>query len=139
MAAAKTKENDASVLAFIQGLESEKQKEEALELLELFKEISGYEARMWGDSIIGFGHYHYRYASGREGEWMRGAFSPRKAKFSLYIMDGIDAHKEQLNKLGKYKTGKACLYIKTLDEIDRQVLRDLIKSSFETMAQKYPL
>jgi len=138
MAEAKTKENDASVEEFIQKLENEKQREQSFELLELFKRISGAEPRMWGDSIIGFGHYTYKYASGREGDWMRGGFSPRKGKFSLYIMNGFNNYGDILKDLGKFKTGKSCLYVNKLEDIDRDKLEELVKGSFQFMDEKYP-
>lgn len=138
MAEAKTKENDASVEDFLNSLENEKQREQSFELLDLFKKISGSEARMWGDSIIGFGHYTYKYASGREGDWMRGGFSPRKGKFSIYIMTGFDNYGEILKGLGKFKTGKSCLYINKLEDIHRDKLEELVKGSFLGMAEKYP-
>lgn len=135
---AKTKPNSISVSEFLSNLEDSKQKQQSLELITLFEAASSQKAEMWGDSIIGFGRYHYRYASGHEGEWMRGGFSPRKGKFSLYLMDGANSHPELLEKLGKFKTGKACLYIKSLDDIDRSVLESLIMKSFEAMAVRYP-
>lgn len=134
----KTKENDASVLAFIENLENAKQREESKKLLMMFAEITGKKPSMWGESIIGFGHYQYRYSSGREGTWMRGGFSPRKGKFSLYIMLGFDKHTELLSDLGKFKTGKSCLYINKLDDVDEQVLKALIAASFKHMEEKYP-
>lgn len=136
--APKTQENDASVEAFIQNLSDPQQIADSHELLKMFQEISKAEARMWGDSIIGFGHYQYRYSSGREGTWMRGGFSPRKGKFSLYIMDGFANYVGLLGKLGKFKTGKSCLYITRLDQVEMGVLRDLVKESFAHMQEMYP-
>lgn len=134
----KTQENDASVEAFIQNLADPQQIADSLELLKMFQEIAKAEARMWGDSIIGFGHYQYRYSTGREGTWMRGGFSPRKGKFSLYIMDGFANYTDLLGKLGKFKTGKSCLYITRLDQVDRDVLCDLVTGSFAHMQEMYP-
>ncbi len=134
----KTKENDASVVGFINQLENEKQKEQAHHLLKIFKDISGSEPSMWGGSIIGYGHYQYRYSTGREGTWMRGGFSPRKGKFSLYIMTGFDRYSELLSRLGKFKTGKSCLYINKLEDVDEAVLKELIKASFDHMQEIYP-
>lgn len=134
----KTQKNDASVIKFIDSIEEPKQKEEALELLDLYAKISGYTATMWGGSIIGFGTYHYKYASGQEGDWMRGGFSPRKGKHSLYLMGGFDPHLNLLQSLGKYKTGKSCLYIRKLSDVDRGVLEQLILASFEHMKKLYP-
>lgn len=91
---------------------------------------------MWGPSIIGFGVYHYKYASGREGDWPIAAFSPRKGNLTLYIMPGFERYKELMNKLGKFKTGKCCLYIKKLEDVNMSVLKDLVKSSAEEMKKK---
>ncbi|QNR23757.1 DUF1801 domain-containing protein [Croceimicrobium hydrocarbonivorans] len=134
----KTKENDLPVEDFIDSLDNEKQKEQSYTLLELFKSISGSEARMWGGSIIGYGHYDYVYSSGQSGTWMRGGFSPRKGKFSLYIMSGFSHYGEILGRLGKYKTGKSCLYINKLEDVDLEVLKELIAGSFQFMKEKYP-
>lgn len=139
MKAAKTAENDASVEEFLKANLDERQREESLQILEIFKKISPDSPRMWGDSIVGFGHYTYKYASGHEDEWMRGGFSPRKGKFSIYIMNGFDDYGSLLAKLGKYKTGKSCLYIRRLEDIDLEVLESLIAGSFNFMAKKYPL
>ena len=92
---------------------------------------------MWGPSIIGFGTYHYKYASGREGDWMLTGFSPRKTKHSLYIMAGFKRFDDLMQKLGKYKTGKSCLYVNKLEDIDEEVLRQLIRESMEYMKEKY--
>ena len=93
---------------------------------------------MWGDSIIGFGKYHYKYASGREGDWMRIGFSPRKQNLTLYIMDGFEKYSELLESLGKYKTGKSCLYIKKMQDIDINILKELVKESLIHMEKLYP-
>jgi len=92
---------------------------------------------MWGRSIVGFGSYHYRYASGREGDWMLTGFSPRKQALTLYIMDGFDGHEDLMSKLGKYKTGKSCLYVKSLEHIDMDVLRELVTESVAYMRRTY--
>lgn len=134
----KTQENDASVSTFIESLSDPQQIADSRVLLTLFSEVYQAEARMWGDSIIGFGHYQYRYSSGREGTWMRGGFSPRKGKFSLYIMDGFDRYQELLEKLGKFKTGKSCLYLNRLEQVDLYVLRELLEGSFAHMQEMYP-
>lgn len=101
-------------------------------------EITGHEPAMWGDSLIGFGRYHYRYASGREGDFFLTGFSPRSRNLSIYIMPGFDPYPEFMAKLGRYKTGKSCLYIKKLDHIDRDVLRELIATSVADMRKRYP-
>ena len=94
-------------------------------------EITGEQPKMWGKSIVGYGSYHYKYASGQEGEWMATGFSPRKTALTLYIMGGFDKGNKLLEKLGKYKTGKSCLYIKKLEDINEDVLRKMIKTSYE--------
>jgi hypothetical protein len=93
---------------------------------------------MWGDSINGFGKNHYKYATGREGDWMSIAFSPRKQNLTLYIIDGFDKHRDLMEKLGKYKTGKSCLYIKKLLDIDIKILKELVKESLLNMERLYP-
>ena len=98
----------------------------------MMKEVTGEEPKMWGTSIIGFGTYHYKYASGQEADWLRIGFSPRKQNLSLYIMSGFQQSEELMAKLGKYSTGKGCLYIKKLEDIDQNVLKELIKASFTT-------
>ena len=136
MAEVKTKENDGDVLAFLNSVENKQRREDALAVLELMKDITGEEARMWGTSIVGFGHYTYKYASGREGDWMCCGFSPRKTSLTLYIMDGFDKHQELMNQLGKFKTGKSCLYIKKLDDVNLAVLNDLIAESYHYIKNK---
>lgn len=135
----KTKENDRPVEDFIQALEKEKQQEQSFILLELFETASKAAGRMWGASIIGFGHYPQKYADGRVIEWLRGGFSPRKGKFALYLMNDFESYESYLSRLGKYKTSKACLYINKLEDIDIQVLRELLHASFVHMEEKYPL
>jgi hypothetical protein len=131
MAELKTQKNDASVEAFLNGVENQKRREDAFVILDLMKKITKSEPSMWGSSIIGFGSYHYKYASGREGDWFLVGFSPRKQSMSLYIMSGFKRYDEILSKLGKYKTGKSCLYINKLEDIDMNVLEQLISASVE--------
>jgi hypothetical protein len=138
MAELKTKENDASVEAFVRGVEDDKQRADARNVLRLMREVTGSEPKMWGSSIVGFGRYHYKYASGREGDWFMTGFSPRKANLTLYIMAGFDRYDELLRKLGKYKNGKSCLYVRRLEDIDLNVLRRLITASVEHLAKTYP-
>jgi hypothetical protein len=102
------------------------------------KDVTGEEPKMWGQGIVGFGTYHYVYASGREGDWPLAGFSPRKRNLTLYIMAGFKRYDDLMSKLGKYKTGKSCLYINKLDDIDLDVLRELVHHSIEYMKQKYP-
>lgn len=131
----KTQKNDASVTAFLNSIEDEKKRQDSFTILALMKEVTGSDPVMWGTSIIGFGHYHYKYASGRENDWMLTGFSPRKQNLTLYIMSGFDQYGELLSKLGKHTTGKGCLYIKKLEHIDLDVLRELVKHSVEHMSE----
>ena len=137
MAELKTKLNDGSVEKFLNSVEDESKKSDCFEILKLMKQITKDEPRMWGSSIIGFGSYHYKYESGREGDWFITGFSPRKQSLTIYIMPGFKRYDELMNKLGKYKTGKACLYIKKLEDIDVNVLKELIKQSVMYMEDKY--
>ena len=129
----KTVQTDKPVLDFLNSVEHDKRREDSLKILEMMTEVSGEEPAMWGDSIVGFGNYTYEYKSGRTGEWMYVGFSPRKQNLTLYIMDGFDGHAKLLGKLGKYKTGKSCLYINKLEDIDQEVLRELIEKSVAHM------
>jgi hypothetical protein len=135
MAELKTQKNDASVEAFLNSVEDEKKRKDSFAIMELMKEVTGEEPTMWGTSIIGFGSYHFKYASGREGGWMVTGFSPRKQNLTLYIMSGIDHYDELMSNLGKYKTGKSCLYIKKIEDVDLDVLRELVKQSAAHIAQ----
>ncbi len=131
MAELKTQKNDASVVAFLNSIENETRKKDAFALLKLMKKVTKSEPSMWGPSIIGFGDYHYKYASGREGDWFLTGFSPRKQSLSIYIMSGFSRFKEILSRLGKHKTGKGCLYINKLEDINMDVLHELIESSMQ--------
>jgi len=138
MAELKTKPNDGSVDAFMSGIADEKVRQDCLTILELMQQASGAAPKMWGDSIIGFGIYHYKYASGREGDWFVTGFSPRKQNLTLYIMSGFDQYDELMSRLGKHKTGKSCLYIKKLEDIDLATLKELVQQSVEIMRKTYP-
>ncbi|MEK6480004.1 DUF1801 domain-containing protein [Catalinimonas sp. 4WD22] len=138
MATLKTQPNSSSVEAFLNGIEDQKKKADSLALLKLFEEWTHHSPKMWGDSIVGYGTYHYRYDSGREGDWFLTGFSPRKQNLSLYIMPGFERYDNLMEKLGKYKTGKSCLYIKKLSEIDLNVLKELISQSIQYLKEKYP-
>lgn len=129
MAELKTKQNDQSVTDFLRAVPDERRRDDSFIILDLMKEITGQEPKMWGDSIIGFGNYHYKYATGREGDWFVTGFSPRKQNLTLYIMSGFDEYDELLKKLGKYKTGKACLYINKLADVEISVIKELIQKS----------
>lgn len=133
----KTKVNDENVEEFIQKVEHEVRREDGFVLLELFKEITGESPKMWGNSIIGFGTYHYITKSGIEADWMKIGFSPRKQSLTLYLLCGFEEYdktgktKDFLEKLGKHKISKACLYINKLKDVDLEVLKELIKFSWE--------
>jgi hypothetical protein len=136
MAENKTRQNDQSVIAFLEKIENESRRKDGFALLELMKEATGAEARMWGESIIGFGSYHYKYESGREGDSMVVGFSPRKQNLALYGLGGDVLDEKLLNKLGKYKTGKSCLYLNKLADADPQVLRDMVKQAYHRESEK---
>ena len=136
MAELKTQKNNASVVAFLGSIENEQRKKDCFTVMELMKKITNSEPSMWGTSIVGFGSYHYTYASGREGDWFLSGFSPRKQNLTLYIMSGFTRYDEILTRLGKFKTSKACLYIKKLDDIDTTVLKELIEASVAHLSKK---
>jgi len=133
----KTGRNQASVQAFLDSVENEKRRNDARVVLQLMREITGETPVMWGPSIVGFGSYHYRYEFGREGDWMLTGFSPRRQALTLYIMGGFRRHEDLRSKLGKYKTGKACLYVNKLEDIDIDVMRQLVAESVAYMRQTY--
>ena len=124
----KTKANDASVETFLNGVDDEGQRADAFTVLEIMKRVTGEEPKMWGASIVGFGEKTYKSpATGREVDWMKIGFSPRKGNLSLYILHGSETHPALLEKLGKHKTGKGCLYIKRLSDVDEKVLEKLVR------------
>lgn len=126
----KTKPSKASAIKYIKSVDHPTRQKDGLTLLELMTEITGEKPVMWGGSIIGFGSYHFKYASGREGDWMKTGFSPRKSNISLYIMNGFDEYESLLSQLGKHKTGNSCLYINKLADIDIEILKEMIHHSF---------
>ena len=134
----KTKETDASVLEFMQTVPSDKKQEDAYRLLDIYTETTGLKAKMWGPSIIGFGSYHYKYASGHEGDAPLVGFSPRKAKISLYFATGDKKREALLNEFGKHTAGKACVYINKIADIDVEVLKALINLSIKFLQETYP-
>jgi len=138
MADLKTKRNKGDVEAFLNGVTDERKRRDSFKILDLMKDVTESEPEMWGDSIVGFGSYHYKYASGREGDWFLAGFSPRKQDLTLYIMSGFEGYEQLLGKLGKHKTGKSCLYIKKLEDIDLGVLRELVSRSVGHMEQTNP-
>lgn len=132
----KTKVNEASVTDFLNSVEDEQKRKDSFEVLKLMKQASKEDAKMWGGSIVGFGSYHYKGASGREGEWMLIGFSPRKQNITLYIMPGFERYPTLMKKLGKYSTGKSCLYIKRLSDVDVDVLKELMTESLKVMKKQ---
>jgi len=125
----KTQVNDASVTEFLNNVADEQKRQDCFEILKMMKQITREEPKMWGSSIVGFGSYHYKGKSGREGEWMLTGFSPRKQSLTLYLMGGFEAHAALLQKLGKFTTSVGCLYIKTLGDVDKKVLKELVQAS----------
>ena len=135
MAELKTKKNDADVGAFLDGIENEKRRADCRAVVALLAEATGEPPAMWGDSIIGFGSYHYRYPTGREGDWMAAGVSPRKRNLTVYVMTGFERHEALMKKLGRYTTGKSCLHIRKLEDVDLDVLRELVRESFALVSQ----
>ena len=133
MAELKTKVNNASVDKFLKGVKDEQTRDDCYKILEVMQKATKSEPKMWGTSIVGFGDYHYKYASGREGDWFLVGFSPRKQNLTLYLMGGLQDNADLLTKLGKYSTGKGCLYIKKLADIDTKVLKELVSRSVKKM------
>ena len=134
MAENKTQKNDGDVDAFLAGVEHDTRREDAQRVCQLMREVTGEEPSMWGDAIVGFGDYHYRYATGREGEYFRVGLSPRKRTLTLYFMDGFDEHRDLLERLGPHDTTVSCLHITRLDRVDEDVLAELIRQSWESAA-----
>lgn len=132
----KTKLNDSSVEEFINNVEPEQKRLDAFEIIDLLSEVTGEQPKMWGTSIVGFGQYHYKYASGQEGDFMAVGFSPRKTKHSLYIMSGFSNYEDLLSKLGKHKIGKSCLYVNKLADIDKEVLKVIVRESVDYITNK---
>jgi hypothetical protein len=135
MAELKTKPSDASVEAYLNGLSDEQRRADCFTLLDLMAEVTGAEPTLWGGSIVGFGSYHYVYESGREGDWFLAGFAPRKQSLTLYIMAGFDGYEDLLGRLGKHKTGKSCLYVNRLEDVDLPTLRELVRRSVEHLAE----
>ena len=127
--AVKTVKNDANVTEFLESVDHKKRREDSFVIRELMERVTGEKATMWGTSIVGFGSYHYKYASGLEGDWPVTGFSPRKTSLSLYIMSGFSELDSLLSKLGKFKTGKSCLYVNKLEDINLDILEELVRQS----------
>lgn len=135
MAELKTTPNEGDPRTFIADVENERRRKDAERLLDVFEKVTGEKPQMWGTSIVGYGEYDYRYESGRTGTWMKTGFSPRKQATTLYIMPGFEEYESLLSRLGPHTTGKSCLYVKSLDQIDIDVLEQLIATSFEAMGK----
>lgn len=133
MAELKTKPTTASVAEFLKNIEDSDQRDGCRELARLLREVTGKRPKMWGESIVGYGSYHYRNRSGREGDWFVAGFSPRKQNLTIYVMPGFDRYPALMKKLGKYKTGKCCLFVKRLNDVDRRILRQLLEKAVTDM------
>jgi hypothetical protein len=128
----KTQQNDANVLKFLKGFETENRFPDFMELLELMEQISGEKAKMWGSSIVGYGKYSYK-GSASSGEWFKIGFSPRKQNISIYAISGFEKETELMSKLGKHKTGKGCLYVNRLADVNKEILKEFLKRSWTEM------
>lgn len=137
MAGNKTTPTNQNVEQFLDAVADEQKRKDSFTILELMKQVTGMEPKMWGSSIVGFGSYHYKYESGREGDAIIAGFSPRKQNLTLYNMGGFEQDDDLLKKLGKYTLGKGCLYIKRLDDIDLATLKSLIEESVKHVKRKH--
>ena len=135
----KTQANDGDVDAFLNGVVPDRRRLDAIRLNEIFREETGFDPVMWGGSIVGFGRYHYVYKSGREGDFLATGFSPRKAALSIYIMPGYADFGDIMDRLGKHRTGRSCLYVNKLADIDEAVLRELIRAGLRDLATHWPV
>ena len=133
MSELKTKQTNGSVEKFLGSIADEKKRNDCYKLVKLMKQITGHAAKMWGTSIVGFGSFHYKYDSGREGDSSLVGFSPRKGSITLYLLGGFHRHQDLMKKLGKHKTGVGCLYINTLEDVDLDILQEVIKVSIEAI------
>lgn len=136
MAEIKTKQTDVSVTKFINAVPDAQKRADSLALIKIMRDITKHEPKMWGPSIVGFGKYHYKYESGHEGDMCVTGFSPRKAALTIYVLPGFAKYPELMKTLGKYKTGKSCLYIKRLDDIHLPTLKKLIRDSVKFVSEK---
>lgn len=137
MAELKTKKHGGDVGAFLTTIEDDRRREECRIVHDIMRRVTGEDAAMWGTSIVGFGSYHYKYASGREGDWFLTGFASRKQSLTVYIMPGFSAFDDLMARLGKHKTARSCLYIKKLDDVDLTVLEELINQSVTWMRERY--
>jgi len=136
MAELKTRPSGKSVRRFLDAIGDDRMRENARTVYRMMRRITRKNAKLWGPSIVGFGSYHYRYASGREGDWPLTGFSPRKQNLTIYIMDGFERHTALMRKLGPHKTGRSCLYLRDLEEVNMDVLEQIVRRSVERMARK---
>jgi len=137
MAALKTQPREESVTAFLDRVEEEPRRTECYTLLDMMKRVTKTDPRIWGSGVVGFGNYHYKYASGQEGDWFIAGFAPRKAELTVYITAGVERFPKLLANLGKHRAGKGCLYIKTLDDVNLSVLEELVGKSVEWTKATY--
>ena len=137
MAELKTRPNKASVRQYIASLESDVRKSESKQIFALMRRVTGHRAKMWGESIVGFGSYHYMYESGREGDWLLTGFSPRKQNMTIYVMNGFSDYKKLLAKLGKHKHSKSCLYLPRVENVDLGILEEIVTRSVAHMRRSY--
>ena len=135
----KTTKNDLSVADYIAAIPKEDRREDIQAVHDMMCEVSGWEPKMWGPSIVGFGDYHYKYDSGREGDFFRIGYSSRAQNITIYIMPGYQDFDDELSRLGKHKMGKSCLYIKRMSDVDEDVLKEMLQKGLDIMAEKYPL
>jgi hypothetical protein len=136
MAELKTRPTGAAVAAFIGAVTDDQVREDCLTLLALMRRVTAAEPAMWGPSIVGFGRYHYHYASGREGDWFLVGFSPRRRDLTIYLTGGFDAHAELLGRLGSFRTGKGCLFVKRLNDVDQAVLGEVLAVSVDRLRRE---
>ena len=137
MAELKTKANAGSVTKFVAGIADEARRREVERVIAVMEQATGAAPRMWGRDIIGFGSYHYKYATGREGEWFIAGLSPRKANLTLYVLPGLADHQDLLPKLGKFTTGKSCIYVKRLDDIHLPTLKTMVGRAAKRLARGF--
>ncbi len=135
----KTQATNADVMAFLNAVEPERRRLDGLRLNGIFRDVTGFEPVMWGTSIVGYGSYHYVYRSGREGDFLATGFSPRKSSLSIYVMPGYSDFADILNRLGKHRTGRSCLYVNRLSDVDENALRDMIAAGLQDLEARWPV
>ncbi len=135
----KTQKTDVSTKDYIAAIEDDGRRADIQKVHDIMSALTGWEPKMWGPSIVGFGDYHYKYESGREGDFFRTGYSSRAQNITIYIMPGYKDFSEELSRLGKHKTGKSCLYIKRMSDVNEDVLKEIIQKGLDDMAEKYPL